>query len=89
LAAAEAANVNPLAGRLTVVVEPRLPAGAWYLAAEPATADGLEYALLEGEDGPNVVTENGFDVDGVRIRVRADFGGGWVDWRSWFRNPGA
>ena len=35
------------------------------------------------------MTENGFDMDGVRIRVRHDFGAGWVDWRGWFRNPGA
>ncbi len=90
LAAAEAGSVNPLAGKLTVVVEARLTDDSqWHVVADPASTDGLEYALLEGEDGPQTITEQGFDVDGVRIRVRHDFGGGWVDWRSWFRNPGA
>lgn len=88
VAAATMADVNPLANRLGLIVEPRFASGAWYVTADPATADGLEYALLEGEDGPQVVTQEGFDVDGVRIRVRHDFGAGWVDWRAWVRNAG-
>jgi hypothetical protein len=81
-------DVNPFSD-LSVIIEPRLSEGAWFVVADPATFDGLEYAFLEGEDGPQVVTENGFDVDGVRIRVRHDFGAGWVDWRGWFMNAGA
>ncbi|WP_245542173.1 hypothetical protein [Rubellimicrobium thermophilum] len=36
-----------------------------------------------------VETRAGFEVDGIEVRARLDFGAGWVDWRSWVRNPGA
>ena len=56
IAAATAGEVNVFAGRLLIIVDPRLAAG-WYLVADPASVDGLEYATLEGEGGPQVVTE--------------------------------
>ncbi|WP_372425845.1 prohead protease/major capsid protein fusion protein [Salinarimonas chemoclinalis] len=83
-------DVNPFAGKLVLVVEPRFTdAGRWYVAADPATVDGLEYAYLEGEEGVVVETKAGFEVDGVQIKGRLDFGAGFVDWRSWHMNPGA
>lgn len=87
IAATEPAQVNTFAGSLSIIVEPRLPAGAWYMVADPAIA-GLEYAYLEGVQ-PQVISEAGFSIDGVRHRVRLDFGGGWIDHRAWFRNAGA
>jgi hypothetical protein len=91
IAAAKVEDAVPAAFRnLVGVVDPRLTnATAWYLVANPDEIDGLEYAYLEGEEGPQIVTETGFEVDGLRVRVRLDFGGGFVDWRSWYRNPGA
>lgn len=74
---------------LSVVVDPRITDGSWHVAADPAEIDGLEYAYLEGEAGPQLTSELGFTVDGMRIRVRLDFGGGFVDHRGWYRNPGA
>lgn len=89
IAAPSAADVNPFAGRLELVVEPRLvDPRAWYLAADPAVIVGLEYAYLEGQPGPYIETRSGFDVDGVEIKVRHDFGAGWLDWRGIVRNPG-
>ncbi len=81
-------EVNPFQNKLEVVVDPRI-SGAWYLVADPAEIDGLEYAYLEGAAGPQITHEVGFDVDGVRFRVRLDFGAGFVDWRGWHRNAGA
>lgn len=81
-------EVNPFASKLEIVVDPRIT-GAWYVVADPAEIDGLEYAYLEGAAGPQITSEVGFDVDGVRFRVRLDFGGGFVDWRGWHKNPGA
>lgn len=87
---ATVADVNPMSGRLTLVVEPRLTtAGRWYVAADPAEIDGLEYAYLEGEAGPQIETKTGFEVDGVQVKVRLDFGAGFVDWRGWFTGTGA
>jgi len=89
LAATTTGEVNAFAGKLTAIVEPRLiSAATWYLVADPAQLEGLEYAHLEGEPGPQIETRAGFDVDGVETRVRLDFGAGFLDWRSWFKNPG-
>lgn len=73
---------------LSVVVDPRIDDGSWHLVADTAEVDGLEYAYLEGEAGPQITSEIGFVVDGVRWRVRLDFGAGFVDHRGWYRNPG-
>ncbi|WP_042336366.1 phage major capsid protein [Bradyrhizobium sp. DOA9] len=82
-------NVNPFA-RLSLVVEPRLASATrWYLVADPAEIDGLEYAYLAGSPGPQIETRAGFDVDGVQVKVRLDYGAGFVDWRGWYANAGA
>lgn len=88
IAPGASADVNPFMGKLEVVVDPRV-SSAWFVVADPAEIDGLEYAYLEGAAGPQITSEVGFDVDGVRFRVRLDFGGGFVDWRGWHRNAGA
>jgi hypothetical protein len=36
-----------------------------------------------------VETRNGFDVDGVEIKARLDFGAGGIDHRGAYMNPGA
>lgn len=89
ITATKAADVNTNTD-LSVIVEPRFSSTtAWYLAAAPSEIDGLEYAYLEGAPGPQIESRNGFEVDGVQIKVRLDFGAGFVDHRGWFRNPGA
>jgi hypothetical protein len=75
---------------LSLVVEPRLTSTTrWYLVADPALIDGLEYAYLAGATGPQVESQAGFRIDGVEIKVRLDFGAGFVDHRSWYTNAGA
>jgi phage major head subunit gpT-like protein len=77
---------------LAVVSEPRLdPASGavpWYLVASPAAIDTIEYAFLEGQDGVFIETRMGFDVDGVEIKARLDFGAKAIDWRGLYKNPG-
>ncbi|MEJ5080835.1 prohead protease/major capsid protein fusion protein [Ochrobactrum sp. MYb379] len=85
---ANSENVNPFAGKLQLVVDRRLTAGAWYLVASPGLVPSLEYAYLEGAAGPQFDTRLGFDVDGVEVKVRVDFGAGWTDHRGWYKNPG-
>lgn len=86
--ATKTSDTNPFSA-LAVAVEPRLSGNRWYITADPAEIDGLEFAYLEGEPGPQIETKAGFDVDGVQIKVRLDFGGGFVDWRGWYMNAGA
>jgi hypothetical protein len=93
LAPAQSANVVPDYIRaLTPIAEPRLDAAsatAWYLLASPDQIDTIEYAYLEGQDGVYIETRQGFDVDGVEIKARLDFGAKAIDWRGMQKNAGA
>lgn len=85
-------SVNPFAGTLELIVEPRLSANsttAWYLIADPAQIDTIEYGYLDGQEGLYTETQTGFDVDGIQIKVRDDFGAQVIDWRGMYKNVGA
>lgn len=89
--AAQPGQVNPFTGRLQVITEPRLDANsstAWYLFASPDALDIIEYAYLEGEEGPMVESRVGFDVDGLEIKARLDFAAKVIDWRGIYKDPG-
>jgi hypothetical protein len=91
IAPAQAANVNPFSGKLDLVVDPRLDAKSvtgWYLFADPAVLPVIEYSYLSGYEGVQVETRNGFDVDGVEVKARLDFGAGGIDSRGAYRNAG-
>ena len=93
LVPADSAKVVPQSIRtLSPISEPRLDANSatsWYLAASPNQIDTIEYAYLEGQQGAYIETRNGFDVDGVEIKCRLDFGAKAIDWRGLYKNPGA
>ena len=90
IAPATAADVNPFSGAMSLVVEPRLSSATrWYVTADPGEIDGLEFAYLSGNEGPQVESRSGWDVDGVEIRVILDFGAGFIDHRGRFQNAGA
>lgn len=92
-------NVSPFssAGRtpLRLDVEPRLETGpngstdAWYLMADLGQVDMLEIAFLEGTDGPQLQTRDGFDVHGMEIKIMHDLGAKAIDFRGLFKNAGA
>lgn len=89
--AATVATANPFTGRLDLVVDPRLDAvstSAWYVFADPAVVDTIEYSYLESEQGPVLQTRAGFDVDGLEVKCRLDFGCGFLDHRGAYKNPG-
>lgn len=85
------ATVNPFAGKLTVIAEPRLDANsvtAWYLAASPSAVGVIVLGTLAGENGPLVESRVGWDVDGLEIKVRHDVAAKVEDWRGLFKNAG-
>jgi HK97 family phage prohead protease len=87
---AKAEDVNPFGGKMELLVEARLASATrWYVVADPAQIDGLEYAYLQGEEGPQIETRAGFEVDGLEVKVRLDFGAAFMDWRGWYTNAGA
>ena len=65
-----------------------MSATRWYLIADLAQIDGLEFAYLAGAPGPQIETQAGFRIDGIETKVRLDYGAGFVDWRGWYANPG-
>ena len=87
------ADVVPASIRtLAIIAEARLDAAstiAWYMAANPSQIDTIEYAHLEGQNGVYIETRVGFDVDGVEVKARLDFGAKAIDWRGLYRNPGS
>jgi hypothetical protein len=86
--ATQTSDVNSFSG-LSLIVEPRLSdPDRWYLVADPAQIDGLEFAYLAGQPGPQIESRAGFEVDGVQVKVRLDYGAGFVDWRGWYSNEG-
>lgn len=85
-------GTNVFANSMNLIVEPLLDGvtnNPWYAFADPTLVPTLEYAYLEGESGPYIETKNGFEVDGIQIKVRHDFGAGWVSHRGAVKNPGA
>jgi hypothetical protein len=87
----QGSNINTFKN-LSVIVEPRLDANsaiAWYGFADPAQIDIIEYGYLAGQEGIYTEQRVGFDVDGVEMKVRTDFGAQILDWRGAYKNPGA
>lgn len=85
-------NINPFAGRMKVISEPRLDAAsatAWYMGADTNQIDILEMAFLQGQQGVYVETKIGFDVDGVEMKARLDCASKVIDWRGLYKNVGA
>ena len=75
--------------RLGVVVEPRLDKvskSAWYLVAGNQSA--LEYGYLDGAQGVQITQREGFEVDGLEVKARLDFGCGWVAPIGWVKSTG-
>jgi hypothetical protein len=96
LTPAEGSKANPFGpnGRtpLSVVAEPRLDANsgtAWYLACGVAQAPVLYYGTLDGQNGPELRQQEGFDVDGIKFRCRLDVALKAADWRAIYKNAGA
>jgi phage major head subunit gpT-like protein len=93
---AQPSNVNEFrtGGRtaLEPIVEPVLDASSaatWYAAASNSQVDTVEFAYLDGGEGPVIETEVGFDVDGVSFKCREDFAAKALDWRGLYRGVGS
>lgn len=84
------ANVNVFANAFQKVVEPRLDAvstAAWYLASDKSQIAMAEMAKLNGQ-GPQMFTREGFDVDGMELKIRYVFGMKILDYRGFYKNDG-
>lgn len=89
VAPAQFSNVNPFAGKLEALGDANLPGNGWYLFAEPAALETFIYGYLQGQSGPVITPEPGFDVAGVKVKLTIDFAAGAVDYRGAYKNAGA
>ncbi len=75
--------------RLEIIAEPLLDDVSetnWYLGADPAVVDTLEYAYLQGAEGPQMASEIKFGV-GMWFAVFEDFAAKVIEWRAFVKNP--
>jgi hypothetical protein len=85
-------EVNPFKGDLEPIIERRLDAASvlqWYMMANAGSIDMIEIARLSGESGPVISQKEGFEVDGLKLKIRYDFGAKVLDHRGFFRSTGA
>ena len=83
---------NPYNGLMQPVFDARLDADsstAWYGLADPYLNDTIEVAFLDGEQEPYIEQEQGFDTDGVKMKVRIDAVAGALGYQGAFKNAGA
>jgi len=91
-------NVSPFSssGRtpLQLAVEPRIETGVngtinqWFETSSLDQVDMMEMAFLEGTDGPQMATREGFDVAGMELKITHDLGSKAIDHRGLFKNAG-
>lgn len=94
-----ASDINPFGpqGRTTLDfdVEPRLESGTggsltgWFGTADKGQVDMIELSKLEGTNGPQVSTRDGFDVAGLEIKISHDVAAKSIDHRGLWKNAGA
>ena len=56
--------------------------------ADSERIDTVEFCWLDGAEGPQIEQQDGFDVDGVKVKCRLDFGAKVVDWRGLYSGQG-
>lgn len=93
-ATTEAVNEFRAGGRTSLipVVEPLLDGvspASWFLAANNALIDTVEYCYLAGTDGPVIETVKKFGVDGVAMRCALYFGAKAIDHRGLYKGAGS
>lgn len=81
---------NKVRGLVNDIVDtPRLTGTRRYMFADPMVAPVLEVAFLDGNESPFLDSEEGFTMDGVRWKVRIDYGIAAIDYRGAVTDAGA
>lgn len=71
-----------------VIDTPRLTGTAYYAFANSSEEPVIEVAFLDGNQAPYLESQETFDVDGMKWKVRMDYGVGAIGWRGAVRNAG-
>ncbi|MGR3464081.1 prohead protease/major capsid protein fusion protein [Limimaricola sp.] len=86
---ATSGEVNPMAGKLTLLVEPRITDNSAFVFADPARLAAMQYAYLSAAQGVQIQRMEAWDTLGMKFRAFLDFGCGWLDWRAAHQIPAA
>jgi hypothetical protein len=87
--ATKSADVNIYKGRFDLVVDAEISGNAWYIAASKTLVDLIELAYLEGMSGPQITTTFDDANDSIIYKVKHVFGVKAIDYRGFYKNPGA
>ncbi len=80
---------NIVRGLFSEVVDtPRLSGSAYYSFADPNIEPVLEVVFLDGVQTPYMESMETFDVDGIKWKIRLDYGVGAVGFRGVVKNNG-
>jgi hypothetical protein len=71
-----------------IIDTPRLSGTAWYALADAGVEPVFEVVFLDGQQTPYLESEMGFDVDGMRWKVRHDYGVGAIGYKGIVKNAG-
>ena len=82
-------EANIFSGGAELIVTPWLTGNPWFVFADPALAQAVVIAFLNGKEDPRLEQRDGWNVEGVEYKVALDFDAGWIDYRPAYRNPGA
>lgn len=85
-------DVNVYANSMDLIVEDRLYNASgnsmWFMIGDPAEFDTIEYAYLDGQEGLFTEQRLGFNVDGIEVKGRLDFGAKAIDHKAFQKNAG-
>lgn len=73
---------------LQVIVEPLITGTQWFLAASKDQLPCIELDSLASEPAIFVDSEEDFDIDGMKYKVRVCRGAAAIDWRGLYYNAG-
>jgi HK97 family phage prohead protease len=83
-------RTNPVRSMFSdIVASTRLTGTRRYLFADPNVAPVIEVTFLQGQEAPQMESQEGFEVLGLQWRIFMDFGVSLVDYRGAVTNAGS
>jgi phage head maturation protease len=81
--------VNPLSGKLEIIVDPHVVGNRWYLLADPsALPTFVSFTVSGGYSTPTAKTEIDFETEAMKFRVGIDWNCAAIDFRGAYFNSG-
>ncbi len=75
-------DTNPFAGKLQLLIDPRIQGNTWFLLADPAQCGVFNQGVFSATPGPQIQRQEAWDTLGVSFRCWMDTGVGFAGWRG-------